>query len=182
MHPAESRNEDDRRFFEKMYTEHRNMMFNCALSILKTREPAEDALQQVFLNLWKNVHKIKNVSPAKLTYYLYSTTKNTCLNILKNQAHSEPLSVGNTDIFCSEISPELIFMNSCDRRQLLEAFDEIPIRYRRIIIGKAILYMTDEQAAELVGIKPSYVRECLYRARLALRAAYSRQTNEINRI
>ena len=74
---------DTRDYFNRMYEEYHQMMFLCALNILKNQHDAEDALQQVFLKLWKYMDNVQKVSPAKMRSYLYMTTKYHCLPFLK---------------------------------------------------------------------------------------------------
>lgn len=169
--------EDDRAFFERMYRDHHKMMFRCAFDILKNKEDAEDALQQVLLHLWRCIGRIKAVSANKLAAYLFITTKNSCLNILKSRGTSVKAVSDEIDLAIVEDTPETIAIKKYDNKILLEAFDDIPVQYRQIIIDKTILDMNDEQIAKHIGIKPTYARECLHRARCTLRKAYNQRVN-----
>ena len=165
---SENNNADNRRFFEKLYNDHHRMMLRCAYSVLKDYDEAEDALQQVFLNLWVCVDRIRNIDEKKLAGYLFMTTKNTCLNIV-NKMKNIPVCIEELELHAHELNPEENLMKLYDKELLMAAFEKIQVNYRQVIIDKAVLHLTDEEAAKHIGIKPTYARECLCRARLAWR-------------
>lgn len=165
---------DTRDYFNKLYEEYHQMMFLCALNILKNQHDAEDALQQVFLKLWKYMDNVQKVSPAKMRSYLYMTTKYHCFTVLKKNKSITNVSISEFPDLepMVESNPEIIAIKDYDNRMLLEALNRLHPRYRQIILDKAILHLNDEQTAEHIGIKATYVRECLSRARASLRKCY----------
>lgn len=170
---------DDRDFFEEIYYKYHKMMFDCAMKILKNRQDAEDAVQQVLLNLWRYIYNVKKVSEEKLAGYLYATTKNHCLDLIARNKHIV-ISLDDTpeSKLVIENTPELIAIDKYDHSLLMEAFNELTPRYRQIIMDKAILHLNDEQAAAHISIKVTYVRECLSRARAALHKLYLKKLEE----
>lgn len=164
---------DDRDYFKEIYEKYHKMMFDCAMKILKNHHDAEDAVQQVLLNLWKYIYNVKKVSEKKLTGYLYATTRNHCYDLIEKNKHiivSFDESPESSPVI--EITPEIIAIENYDRSVLMEAFNELTPRYRQIIMDKAILHLNDEQAAAHIEIKVTYVRECLSRARATLHKLY----------
>lgn len=77
-------NQDLYPLFEKLFREHYNSLANYALSILKNRQDAEDAVQDVFVKLWQNSPQV--VSTEQVKFYLFTATKNTCITLLRKQA------------------------------------------------------------------------------------------------
>lgn len=67
---------DARKYFERLYNDYHGMMFSCALSILKNEHDVEDALQQVWLKIWRYMDIIKRSPRKNCKSYLYITTKN----------------------------------------------------------------------------------------------------------
>ena len=59
-------------------------MFLYAISLLTSEEEAEDVIQEVFINFWKDdtYQKIKNEVTKT---YLFRSVKNNCLNRLKKK-------------------------------------------------------------------------------------------------
>lgn len=171
--------ENDRDYFEEIYEKYHKMMFDCAMKILKNHHDAEDAVQQVLLNLWKYIYNVKKVSEKKLTGYLYATTRNHCCDLREKNKHINVSFDENPELNpISEATPELIAIKKFDDSILRDAFNDLSPRYRQIIMDKAILHLNDEQAAAHIEIKVTYVRECLSRARVALRKLYLKKLEE----
>lgn len=70
--------------FENLFREHYNELSNYAYSILKNREDAEDAVQDVFIKIWQKDPTIINKDGIK--FYLLTATRNTCISFLRRQA------------------------------------------------------------------------------------------------
>jgi RNA polymerase sigma-70 factor (family 1) len=70
--------------FEALFREHYNMLANYAFSLLKSREDAEDAVQDVFVKLWQNSPDVIGTSQVK--FYLLTATRNTCISLLRKQS------------------------------------------------------------------------------------------------
>lgn len=70
--------------FEHIYKEYSKPMYLYALSFLVSEEEAEDAIQEVFINFWKDdtYQKIQNEVTKT---YLFRSVKNNCLNRLKKK-------------------------------------------------------------------------------------------------
>jgi RNA polymerase sigma-70 factor (family 1) len=74
-------------------------MYTVALKYLRDKAQAEDAIQEVFLKLWINRHKLdENLS---IKGFLFSMLKNHLLNSIRNRktalAKQTQLSIGQTD-------------------------------------------------------------------------------------
>ncbi|MCM1062091.1 MAG: sigma-70 family RNA polymerase sigma factor [Eubacterium sp.] len=170
---------DDRDFFGEIYGKYHKMMFDCAMKILKNHHDAEDAVQQVLLNLWKYIYNVKKVSEEKLTGYLYATTKNHCCDMIEKNKRMVLSFEDSPELkLITETTPELIAIQKFDSALFAEAFNELTPRYRQIIMDKAVLHLDDRQAAEHIKIKVTYVRECLSRARAALHKLYLKKLEE----
>ena len=149
------------------------MMFGCAYKMLRNHHDAEDATQQVLLKLWLFIDKIRDVDKVKLKSYLYITTKNQCINMLKKEQQNKKDVIYSEEILpLDENTPETVMIEHYDLKILSEAMDKLSPRYRQIILDKTILGLNDEQIAKHIDIKPTYVRECLCRARSSLKNKY----------
>ncbi|MDD5527656.1 MAG: RNA polymerase sigma factor [Patescibacteria group bacterium] len=58
-------------------------VYQFAFKYLQDKDEAEDAAQEVFVKIWKNVHKFK--ADFKFKTWLYAITKNVCLDWLKKK-------------------------------------------------------------------------------------------------
>lgn len=165
----------DQEFFNDIYDKYHAIMYSYALSFLTDPHDAEDAIQQVFLNIWKYIHAVKRISSDRLKSYLLKTTQNHCYTVLSRKL-KKPIETSDIDLDLMESpvkDPERALMDQFDRALLKDAMDDIAITYRQIILDKVILHLSDTQIAEHLGIKKTYVRECLSRARASLRQKYN---------
>ena len=70
--------------FDALYEKYCKRVYKFAYSILKTREEAENLMQDVFLNLWENRHKVEKGSSVKS--YVFTITYNSAISIIRKKA------------------------------------------------------------------------------------------------
>lgn len=70
--------------FDMLYRKYSKRIFNFAFSILKTVEESENIVQDVFLNLWENRHRVEKGSTVK--YYIFTIAHNTSISIIRKKA------------------------------------------------------------------------------------------------
>lgn len=75
--------QDSEAAFTRIYEQYHKLLYALALRYLKCNEPAEDAVQQVFLKLWEARQLLP--ASANLRNYLYTMLKNGVLNEIRNQ-------------------------------------------------------------------------------------------------
>lgn len=71
--------------FEQVFHSHYNELANYAFSILKSREDAEDVVQEVFIRVWQNNPSV--VTTADVKFYLLTATRNGCISLLRKSAN-----------------------------------------------------------------------------------------------
>ncbi len=73
----------DKRSFEKVFIEFSDVLYHLSLQYVQKTEIAEEMVQDAFVKLWdvrENINDNKN-----LKNFLYTITKNNCLNYLRSQ-------------------------------------------------------------------------------------------------
>lgn len=84
--PTMKTNKQQRNIYQNIYSEYFPRIASYALSFLKDPEEAHNVTNDTFLSLWESRNKLnweENLAP-----WLFSVTKNKCLNILKKRAHT----------------------------------------------------------------------------------------------
>src|ERR1700761_5346183 len=74
----------DQTAFRQLYVSFYKRLYHFALALVKTRESAEEIVEDVFVRIWQQretIHTIKN-----LRVYLYTAIKNSSLNYLSQKA------------------------------------------------------------------------------------------------
>jgi RNA polymerase sigma-70 factor, ECF subfamily len=155
-----------------------NTVFSFSMRVCGQREDAEDTMQEVLL---KSVpHLSKFDSPKALVVWLYKVAKNRCL-MSRRRSKFAP----NPDLSLEElmpdrkelaqlgsdggINPEAFAIRSEEAGRLRDAIQRLPPRYRIILVLRDMEGLTDEEVAEITGLRSGTVRVRLHRARLFVR-------------
>ena len=155
-----------------------NTVFSFSMRVCGQREDAEDTMQEVLL---KSVpHLPKFDSPKALVVWLYKVAKNRCLMSRRRSkfAPKQELSLEElmpdrnelaqlgTD---SSINPETFAIRSQEAGRLRDAIQRLPPQYRIVLVLRDMEGLTDEEVAEITGLRSGTVRVRLHRARLFVR-------------
>ena len=71
--------------FEEAYYEYKGLLHYIAKKILQDEHRAEDAVQEAFLRIAKNFHKVGNVKTTSTKNFFILITRRVCLNLLERE-------------------------------------------------------------------------------------------------
>lgn len=138
--------EEEKKSFEKIYTNYRDEMIKIAYSILRNMEDAYDALDDAFVTLAKRINQLpKDEIYEKI--YVFKVTKTHALkkyNINKKTPYIElrndmsGISLGNSP------AEELIDQEGFDR--IVEDIKKLPDEYRDVLVFR---YLLDKSYIEI---------------------------------
>ncbi len=142
------------------------------------REDAEDTMQEVLLKSVPQLPKFD--SPKALVVWLYKVAKNRCLMSRRRSkfAPKEDLSLEELmpdrkelEQLSSDgsINPEAFAIRSEEAGRLRDAIQKLPPQYRIVLVMRDMEGLTDEEVAEITGLRSGTVRVRLHRARLFVR-------------
>jgi len=155
-----------------------NTVFAFSMRVCGQRQDAEDTMQEVLL---KSVpHLPKFDSPKALVVWLYKVAKNRCLMSRRRSkfAPKEDLSLEELmpdrkelEQLSSDgsINPEAFAIRSEEAGRLRDAIQKLPPQYRIVLVMRDMEGLTDEEVAEITGLRSGTVRVRLHRARLFVR-------------
>jgi len=154
--------ENDRDKFSLVYEKYRNLMFYVARQILKNEQDAEDAVQEAFFSIAKNIGKISDPDSTKTKSFVVIITERKAIDILRKRRDMESI----------ELDEELSgYEVNYDGEDLLVRFIlELPARYREIIILKYYMGYDLKEIARILGIQLNNARQIDQRAKAKLRA------------
>ena len=167
-----------------------NTVFSFSMRVCGQREDAEDTMQEVLL---KSVpHLPKFASPKALLVWLYKVAKNRCL-MSRRRSKFAP----NPDLSLEElmpdrkeleqlgtdgsINPEAFAIRSEEAGRLRDAIQRLPPQYRIVLVLRDMEGLTDEEVAEITGLRSGTVRVRLHRARLFVRKELMKGLNPHSR-
>lgn len=143
-----------RRLFETLYPE----LMQFALYYVKVRETAEEIVQDVFLKIWQ----IRGTLPAILNFraYLFTTTRNRCLNHLQRKSQSVPLqldSAAAADAVGDDNDPQQALELADTQQRIRAAVDALPPQCRLIFQLVKEQGFSYREVADLLTLSPRTV-------------------------
>jgi len=143
--------------FKMLYEHYVKTIYGFCLRMLNNQQDAEDAVQTIFHNLFRNISGFKFKS--KFSTYLFSITHNVCFdsinkrkNIIDDLEKAENLSI---------IIPDV-------KEDLSMAISKLPERTRECFILFAIEGYPQNEIADLLNIKIGTVKSLIFQARQKL--------------
>ena len=155
-----------------------NTVFSFSMRVCGQRQDAEDTMQEVLLKSVPLLPKFD--SPKALVVWLYKVAKTRCLMSRRKSkfAPNRELSLEELmpdrrelEKLSSErgINPERFAIRSEEAGMLREAIQKLPAQYRIVLVLRDMEGLTDEDVAEITGLRAGTVRVRLHRARLFVR-------------
>lgn len=155
-----------------------NTVFSFSMRVCGQREDAEDTMQEVLLKSVPQLPKFD--SPKALLVWLYKVAKNRCLMNRRKSKFAPAHELSLEDLMPdrdeleqltadSKVNPEIFAIRSEQASRLREAVQMLPPQYRIVLVLRDMEGLTDDDVAEITGIRAGTVRVRLHRARLFVR-------------
>lgn len=137
--------------FGLLYDRHGSFVYGIARRFLRDPREAEDLLQDIFVKLWERQIRFKP-GKARFTTWLYTVTRNRCLDKLKVSSRRGPI-LPLPDLSAAQgDDPESdSYASECCRR-VCAAIAELPESQRKALSACAFQGLTHEAAAAALGI------------------------------
>ena len=150
------------RDFDAFYEDEASDLFAALWLVTRNRQEAEEIMQDAFLKLWERWGQIASLDDP--TGYLYRTA----MNGFRNRSRRAAVALRKT----ARLLPSDDALARVEEREsIVRALAPLTPRQRAAVVLTYILGYTSEEAAELLGIRPSTVRVLAGRGRAQLRQA-----------
>lgn len=165
-------NEYDLLKAEHLYEQYRNLMYSEAKKILQDERLAEDAVQQSFIKIINNLHKIDENNCRRTRNFMVTI----CVNVAKSM-YKKSLYLNKQDDMVEDIDADTadpgndpldILIDKDSVKQITKAIDALKPIYRDVILLKRAYKYSREEIAELLEIPERTVKKRLERARRQL--------------
>ncbi|MCS7248782.1 MAG: RNA polymerase sigma factor [Anaerolineales bacterium] len=155
----------DAEAFEALFHRYKNLVYRLAFLILEDREEAEDALQEVFLQVYRALNTY-DPSKGAFTTWLHQITVNHCLNRKRKRRF---LSV-SLDRLVELFSPpqDSAFHKAEEEEELQQALAQLNERLRMVLILRYFSELSYEEISQILQIPVGTVKSRLARALKAL--------------
>jgi len=160
---AQVEDDKDRELLTNLYTQHRYTLLHVAQSILHDYGLAEDAMQEAFFRLTKNIKRLRP-DPKQVRSFLVTITRNFAIDTLKERNIVSMLSWD-----------ELVYEpadNSVSVEDVVDEDDEfdrlaqtLPIIYSTVFLMRYKHDYSDQDIAAFLNISEAATRKRLQRAK-----------------
>jgi RNA polymerase sigma-70 factor (ECF subfamily) len=155
-----------------------NTVFSFSMRVCGQREDAEDTMQEVLLKSVPYLPKFD--SPKALVVWLYKVAKNRCLMSRRRSKFAPKQDLSLEELMPDgkeleklgtdgSINPEMCAIRSEEAGRLRAAIQRLPPQYRIVLVLRDMEGLSDEEVAEITGLRSGTVRVRLHRARLFVR-------------
>jgi RNA polymerase sigma-70 factor (family 1) len=160
--------------FEVLFRDNYNRLSDYAFSILKNKQDAEDAVQDVFIKIWQKKPELMENEGIK--FYLLTATKNTCISFFRKQS-----SISFTDELEKELhqlpAQETVIGNPADYAALVkEALALLPPQCQAIFKMSRLAKLTYSQIATELNLSVKTIENQMGKA-IRLMREYARKHN-----
>jgi len=152
---------DDQHAYSELFISFYNPLLRFTVSLVKSKEPAEEIVSDVFIGIWQNRKQMDGI--ANLKVYLYVAAKNRALNYLSRQHRHAVTSIEEaeitTDLFYP--NPEQLLITAEMVRRIKEAVSQLPPQCRIIFKMVKEDELKYREVAEILGISAKTVENQL---------------------
>lgn len=152
-------------------------LFRLAVTMLNSRQEAEDTIQDAYLKLWnmrEELSKYNSIEALAVTM-----TKNLCLDKLRSYRNRKQNDSGLENVQIStgrRYDPSEHVELSDKMKDIHAIIQKLPDRQRLVIHLRDIEQYSYEEIAGITGLKVNNIRVALSRARKSVRKEYLRKT------
>lgn len=140
--------------------QYQDMVYRMALSVLGSVPDAEDAVQEVFLRLYRQSDPPRE--PERLRRWLLRVTVNYCRDVLRSPWRKRRVPLDEV--------PEIPVFDRPEQSELYQAVMALPEKYRTVLYLFYYEELSVRELAELLKLSQSAVTTRLSRARAQLKS------------
>src|SRR5579863_3499056 len=162
----------DQDAFAVLVQRHQRRVFNMSLRMLQDYEDANEITQEAFLAAWQGLPAFRG--EALFPTWLYRITYHCCLRQLERRKREQVLQVAiQAEQTLYRVNNEKQVEDAIERRDrqafVLEHLEQLPDKYRTVLILRHLQEMTYEEMASMLAIPIGTIKTHLFRARNLLK-------------
>lgn len=154
----------DKRKFVILYEKYSRLMMKVALNILHDSFLAEDAVQDAFVHIARNMEKIGCVESLETKNYLVVAVKNASIDIYRKRSVRM-----KREIFVDELGKAdepVSYMETDMDNSVLEVLKSLPVMYRDVFLLKYSSRLENKEIARMLRISEENVRKRIERGKV----------------
>lgn len=147
--------------FKRLYEKHLGRVYGLCLRMTGNRQFAEDATQEVFIQVWRKIDTFNGDS--SFSTWLHSLTANTTISYMRKQKNWLQRMIHSEDY--EDMAQQLPAGAATDEEHLYACLARLPERARLVFVLHAIEGYRQEEIATSLGIALGTVKAQFHRAR-----------------
>jgi RNA polymerase sigma factor (sigma-70 family) len=164
--------EGDQKAYESLLNKYRNLVFSIMFKMVHNPQEAEDLTQEAFMKAFNSLSSFND--EFAFSTWLMKIASNNCIDYLRKrklrtysihesiQYKDEKIEI---DILDQDAGPEKKMIQS-EKREIIEnAINELPERYRHVIILRHKEEKSYEEISELLNLPLGTIKAQIFRAR-----------------
>ncbi len=158
----------DKQAFTFLYNKYAPKMLGVCIRYAKSREEAEDMLQEGFIRLFQKIDSYRG--SGSFEGWMRRVIVNSAINYYKTQIkYNNTLNVENNDFVFKEEQAAETDSESIPQKKLLEMIQQLPEGYKMIFNLYVLDGYTHKEISEILNISENTSKSQLLKAKRALR-------------
>ena len=158
--------------FEEIVRRYERLFMRKAISILRDRDAAADAVQETFVRIYIASHKFKKQEGASFSSWGYKILVHQCYTAHKKREKFQTVSFDAEPEF-AEIVPDKASLNDMEKRMtsdyVMRLVSRLPTFLGRVVKLYLIVGVRQTDIAAMEGVSNGVVRQRIHRAKKELR-------------
>ena len=161
----------DKTAFRELVEQNKRNVYYLAFDLTNNKEDAEDISQEVFVKVFRSLHKFRGDS--KFSTWIYRITVNTCYSLRNKKSYSEMTTKENIDeivdssetkIVHAFANPERITDSGIIQDRVEMAMEKLSKKEKAVFVLRNYRELTFDEIVDVMKIKSSTVRSLNFRA------------------
>lgn len=157
--------EEDKNKFVIFYEQYKKLMFYVAMEILKDSHLSEDAVQEAFLRIVKNFHKIGDIMSHETKAFAVIITRNVAIDFYNKEKKIIEI---NQYLSESVIDNEDNLFSNAPYEKLIDYILELPLNYKDVLYLHLVYNYSFNEIGNLLGITAENARKRAQRGKQIL--------------
>lgn len=167
---------EEKRKFVRMYEKYRYLLYKVAYDVLNDSHLAEDALQEAFWKIAKNMEKLGDIDAVATKRYIITVAKSAAIDIYRKRKRQLQEEVYVDEL--SRAAESCTYMETDVDNAVLDILRNLPVKYRDVFLLKYSNNLENEEIAGLLGITEDVVRKRISRGKVMIREAIEKMEAE----
>jgi RNA polymerase sigma-70 factor (ECF subfamily) len=161
----------------EVVSEHQRMVVQLAMNLLGDRDEALDLSQEVFLRVFRTIHRFRGQSSLRTWIYRIAVNQARNRHRFWRRRHradqvslDQHIATHGDFVSTGESTPDRVLAQKELATRLQRALDSLPFDQRSVVVLREVDGLSYEEIAYSLGVAVGTVKSRLTRARQALRA------------